>query len=43
MALGVVGIANIWLALFGDVGVALLAILNAKTALSASYLRLNAR
>lgn len=43
MALGVVGVANIWLALFGDVGVALLAILNAKTALSASYLRLNAR
>lgn len=28
--LGVVGVANMWLAVFGDVGVALLALLNAK-------------
>lgn len=29
MALAVFGIANMWLAVFGDVGVALLAVLNA--------------
>ncbi|MBD5166387.1 MAG: cadmium-translocating P-type ATPase [Helicobacter sp.] len=33
MLLGAFGIANIWLALFGDVGVALLTLLNAKRAL----------
>ncbi|MDE7316402.1 MAG: cadmium-translocating P-type ATPase [Helicobacter sp.] len=33
MLLGAFGIANIWLALFGDVGVALLTLLNAKSAL----------
>ena len=30
IVLGVVGVANMWLAVFGDVGVALLALLNAK-------------
>lgn len=30
MILGALGMANLWLALFGDVGVALLALLNAK-------------
>lgn len=33
MILGTLGIANLWLALFGDVGVALLALLNAKRAI----------
>lgn len=33
MLLGTLGIANLWLALFGDVGVALLALLNAKRAM----------
>ncbi len=30
IVLGIVGVANMWLAVFGDVGVALLALLNAK-------------
>lgn len=30
IVLGVVGVANMWLAVFGDVGIALLALLNAK-------------
>ena len=33
MALGVIGIANMWLAVFADVGVAMLAILNAMRAM----------
>ena len=33
MALGAVGIANMWLAIFADVGVMILAILNAIRAL----------
>ena len=33
MALGVFGVANLWLALFGDVGVALLALFNAMRAI----------
>ncbi|MEH0022071.1 MAG: heavy metal translocating P-type ATPase [Desulfobacter sp.] len=33
MILGVVGIANMWIAIFGDVGVAILAILNAGRAI----------
>lgn len=33
MILGVMGIANLWLAVFGDVGVAFLAILNAGRAI----------
>lgn len=32
MVFGVLGVANLWLALFGDVGVALLALLNAQRA-----------
>ena len=35
MALGVIGIANMWLAVFADVGVAMLAILNAMRAMKA--------
>ncbi|TLD87315.1 heavy metal translocating P-type ATPase [Helicobacter sp. MIT 05-5294] len=34
MVLGALGLANLWLALFGDVGVALLALLNAKRTMS---------
>ncbi len=33
MVFGVLGVANLWLALFGDVGVALLALLNAQRAI----------
>ena len=33
MLLGAIGVANMWLAVFADVGVALLAILNAMRAL----------
>ena len=34
LALAAVGIANMWLAVFGDVGVAVIAILNAMRAMS---------
>ena len=35
LVLGAVGIANMWLAVFGDVGVLILAILNAIRAMKA--------
>ena len=38
MALGAVGIANMWLAVFGDVGVAIIAILNAMRAMGVKNL-----
>ncbi len=37
MILGVAGIANMWMAVFGDVGVSLLAILNALTVMMVKY------
>ncbi len=37
MGLGIVGIANMWMAVFGDVGVSLLAILNALRIMMADY------
>ena len=39
LVLAAVGIANMWLAVFGDVGVAMLAILNAMRAMGVSKLR----
>ena len=39
LVLAAVGIANMWLAVFGDVGVAVLAILNAMRAMGVSKLR----
>ena len=39
LILAAVGIANMWLAVFGDVGVAVLAILNAMRAMNVSKYR----
>ena len=39
LVLAALGIANMWLAVFGDVGVAALAILNALRAMSVAGLR----
>ena len=39
LALGAVGIANMWLAIFADVGVMVLAVLNAIRALFTKNLR----